>query len=120
MGFDEYRKPGGILLWFLQRLSAFFLLILLLGHFYFLHYYQEGFVTYEKVAARLASPHWKVLDITFLIFAMFHAMNGLWTVVVEYVHDEKRQRIFRAAFLLVGIVFLGVGLFSIGTFTVKP
>lgn len=120
MAFDAYRHPGGIALWFLQRLSALFLLALLLAHFYFLHYAEQGFVTYDKVAARLASPSWKVLDISFLVLAAFHGMNGLWTVVLEYVHTQRAQR--QLLFLLIGIgfVLLGVGVFSIATFAVKP
>ncbi|MEK6777491.1 MAG: succinate dehydrogenase, hydrophobic membrane anchor protein [bacterium] len=120
MAFDAYRHPGGIALWFLQRLSALFLLALLLGHFYFLHYAEEGFVTYDKVAARLASPSWKVMDISFLVLAVFHAMNGLWTVVLEYVHTQRAQRQLLFVLMGIGFIFLGIGIFSVGTFAVKP
>lgn len=119
MSFEENRRPGGIALWFFQRLSALFLLVMLLAHFYFLHYYQEGFVTYDKVAPRLASTPWKVFDILFLAVAVFHGINGLWTVVLEYVHQERSQRLLLTALLGVGLLFLAIGAFSIGTFTVK-
>ena len=120
MEFNEYRRPGGISLWFFQRLSALFLLVLLLAHFYFLHYAEEGFVTYDKVAARLASPSWKILDISFLVVAVFHGINGLWTVVLEYVQTQRAQRLLLFVLLGVGFAFLGIGAFSIGTFAVKP
>jgi len=120
MKFDVGRQPGGIYLWFFQRLSALFLLVLLLAHFYFLHYAEPGFVTYDKVAARLSSPSWKVLDISFLTLAVFHAINGLWTVVLEYVHTQTAQRLLLFVLLGIGWIFLGIGVFSVGTFTVKP
>ncbi len=119
MAFVEERRHGGILLWFLQRLSALGLLVLLLAHFYFLHYAGEGFVTYDKVAARLASPLWKAFDLTFLILAVFHGLNGLWTVVNEYVHHEKTQRLCLYLILLGGFLFLGIGGVSILEFTVQ-
>jgi succinate dehydrogenase / fumarate reductase membrane anchor subunit len=118
MPFDEYRRPGGIFLWFSHRFSGLFLLGMLLAHFYFLHYYQEGFVTYEKVVPRLASNSWKIFDIAFLIFAVFHGTHGLWTVVLEYVHKEKTQRLLFFVLITMGLLFLGIGAFSIASFKV--
>ncbi len=117
--FNEQRQSGGILLWFSQRLSGLILLVMLLAHFYFLHYFQEGFVTYDKVAARLSLTSWKVFDIVFLASAVFHGVNGLWTVVLEYVHKDRLQRVLLGVLLLVGLLLLGIGGFSIGTFKVK-
>ncbi len=119
MTFNEQRRPGGILLWFLQRLSGLFLLVLLLAHFYLLHYYQEGFVTYDKVAARLSSNSWKIFDLVFLALAVSHGFNGFWTVILEYVHKDKWQRVLFGTLILVGLLLLGIGGFSIGTFKVK-
>jgi succinate dehydrogenase hydrophobic membrane anchor protein len=119
MAFTDERRPGGILFWFLQRLSAAGLLVLLLTHFYFLHYYQEGFVTYNKVAARLASPYWKTFDILFLTLAVYHGFNGFRTVVLEYVHREKTQRQARVLIWTVALLLLGIGVYSISVFTVK-
>jgi succinate dehydrogenase hydrophobic membrane anchor protein len=119
MVLEQHRRSGGILLWFSQRLSGLFLLVMLLSHFYFLHYYQEGFVTYDKVAARLASNSWKVFDLSFLVLALFHGMNGLWTLILEYVHNEKKQRYFLRILLVMSVLLLGVGGYSIVRFTVK-
>ncbi len=119
MAFVDARRPGGILLWFLQRLTAAGLLILLLTHFYFLHYFQEGFVTYRKVAVRLASPYWKIFDILFLTLAIFHGFNGFQTVVLEYVHREKLQRMLLILLWTVALVFFMIGVYSIAVFTIQ-
>lgn len=119
MTFVDARRPGGILLWFLQRLTAVGLLVLLLTHFYVLHYFQEGFVTYRMVAARLASPAWKVFDILFLTLAIFHGFNGFRTVVLEYAGPAKTRR--RIIFLLwtTALVLFTIGAYSIAVFTVQ-
>ncbi len=119
MAFADTRRPGGIFLWFLQRLTAAGLLILLLTHFYFLHYFQEGFVTYRTVAARLASPYWKAFDILFLILAVFHGFNGFQTVILEYVHRETLQRRSLVFLWAVALALLSIGVYSIAVFTVQ-
>jgi len=119
MAFVDSRRPGGIFLWFLQRLTAAGLLILLLTHFYFLHYAQEGFVTYEKVAARLASPWWKGFDILFLTLAVFHGFNGFQMVVLEYVHGERAQHRLILLLWIVALTLLSIGIYSIAVFTVQ-
>ncbi|NOY53624.1 MAG: succinate dehydrogenase, hydrophobic membrane anchor protein [Deltaproteobacteria bacterium] len=119
MAFVDQRRPGGILLWFLQRLTAAGLLILLLAHFYILHYYHDGFVTYRTVAARLASPYWKAFDILFLTLAVFHGFNGLRTVVLEYIHREPLQQRLILLLWTVALVLLSIGVYSVAVFTVQ-
>ncbi len=119
MTFADTRRSGGIFLWFLQRLTAAGLLVLLLTHFYFLHYFQEGFVTYRTVAARLASPYWKTFDILFLTLAIFHGFNGFQTIVLEYVHSRKNQRRLLLLLWTVALVFFSIGAYSIAVFTVQ-
>ena len=120
MTFPDERRPGGAGLWLLQRITALLLLVLLLAHFWVLHYATEGFVTYEKVARRLASPAWKAFDVVFLVAAVTHGMNGLFTLVQEYVDAPAVQR--RLGLLLAGLgaLFLGIGGWAVLSFTVRP
>ncbi|MCD6309245.1 MAG: hypothetical protein J7M18_00920 [Candidatus Eremiobacteraeota bacterium] len=79
-------SSGGKLFWFFQRLTGFLLLFILLFHFFLIHFCgtETHMVTFEDVKARLVSPYWKTLDITFLFLALFHGFYGLWMISDDY------------------------------------
>jgi len=99
--------------WYFQRVSGVALLVTLFLHFYVLHYAIPGPVTYEKVMARLASPTWKAIDIAFLIFAVYHAMNGFKMIIDDYVHSSGLRALVIGALWVVAIGFLGLGFLTI-------
>ncbi|QCQ23354.1 succinate dehydrogenase, hydrophobic membrane anchor protein [Desulfoglaeba alkanexedens ALDC] len=105
--------------WFFQRVSGVALLITLFLHFYVLHYATEGPVTYQKVMARLVSPTWKAIDVAFLVFAVYHAMNGFKMIVDDYIHSTNLRAVIVGALWVVSIVFFGLGLLTILTLEVK-
>ncbi len=112
----EKRTSGGFYAWLFQRITGVILLVLLLVHFWVTHGLPkpEG-VTYERIAPRLATPTWKVIDMVFLVCALYHGLNGVWMVVQDYVDSELWQGII--FFLLVTV---GGILFFLGAITVIP
>ncbi|ROR03007.1 succinate dehydrogenase, hydrophobic membrane anchor protein [Desulfosoma caldarium] len=105
--------------WFFQRVSGVALLITLFLHFWVLHYATQGPVTYQKVMARLVSPAWKALDIAFLVFAVYHAMNGFKMILDDYVHAPGLRAVLVGALWVVAIGFFGLGLLTIVTLKVQ-
>lgn len=105
--------------WFFQRVSGVALLITLFLHFWVLHYASEGPVTYQKVMARLLSPAWKALDIAFLVFAVYHAMNGFKMIIDDYVHTSGVRAVLVGALWVVAIGFFGLGVLTIVTLKVQ-
>ncbi|OIP97433.1 MAG: succinate dehydrogenase, hydrophobic membrane anchor protein [Syntrophobacteraceae bacterium CG2_30_61_12] len=99
--------------WYFQRVSGVGLLVTLFLHFFVLHYATEGPLTYAKVMARLSSPAWKAIDITFLVFAIYHAMNGFKLIIDDYVHGTGLRAILIGALWVLAIAFLGLGLLTI-------
>ncbi len=112
----EKRTSGGFYAWLFQRITGAILVVLLLLHFWVTHGLPkpEG-VTYERIAPRLATPTWKVIDMLFLVCALYHGLNGVWMVVQDYVDSELWQGII--FFLLVTV---GGILFFLGATTVIP
>lgn len=90
--------------WLLQRVSGLILLFYLLVHFWIIHYGIEGEITFQKVAERLSSPYWKIFDLTFLPFVLYHALNGVYIVFLDFSFLKKLEKIFKILLYIVGII----------------
>lgn len=97
-------------IWYMQRLTGVFLVIVLAVHFWVLHFANEtGEYLYEEVARRLSYPGWKVFYVVFLGIVIYHAIVGVRMVV----NDFRLPSSVRSLFSFVLLV-LGVGLFIWG------
>lgn len=106
---------GGSLNWFVQRITGAVLLISLIIHFWFIHFFPadpHGELTFEIVMERLQNPLWRTFNLIFLFSGVIHGMNG----VIINVHDYIRNPKLRIA--LVSILWVGAAFFLIiGTMT---
>jgi succinate dehydrogenase hydrophobic anchor subunit len=96
----------------LQRWSAIGLLIFLTLHMIVVHY-PPFHIDFSRIAERLASPVWKVIDIAFLATVLIHALTGTYMVLTDFQGLSKSRR----ALAWIGIV-LGVVAFIYGAITV--
>ncbi len=48
----------------------------------------EHLITYEKVTARLSNPVWKVFNILFLVFGLYHGFNGIFNIIDDYIRNR--------------------------------
>ncbi len=117
MNIKSVTGDSGVRRWFYQRITGIFLVVLLIIHFTIMHFIGTGEIDYQTVAPRLASPYWKTFDLAFLIFALYHGMAGLWVVVDDYVHRDGWRVFIYSLVVLVGAVFLVLGVLTIITFT---
>jgi succinate dehydrogenase hydrophobic anchor subunit len=107
-------RSGGAVAWFFQRLTAVVLFVGLLVHWVVLHYGSHGEgLTYESVAARMASPAWRAFEWLFLLFAVYHAVNGALAIVRDF-----RMRPWVRGVLYSVLVVLGVSLALLGSMTI--
>ncbi len=111
------KRNRGALAWFFQRITAIYLFVFLIGHFVMMHFAGSGEVTYETVAPRLSSPLWKAGDLLFLIFALYHGINGLWQVLEDYVRNRGLRLFLFAVLLTLAVILFTVGVVTI--FSVK-
>jgi succinate dehydrogenase / fumarate reductase membrane anchor subunit len=91
-------------LWILQRISAV-ALVLLLG----LHLWVNNFAT--EWAAFLKA----FIDLCLLAIALFHGLNGVRTIVLDFGIGSKARQ-----FLSVSLVTLGITAFLFGVFGFWP
>ena len=93
-----------VLLWLLQRITAVLLLVLL-G----LHLWASNFITSWASLFRAG------VDLSLLTIALFHGLNGVRTIVLDFGIGQASCR-----FLSVGLVMLGVAAFLFGAFGLWP
>ncbi|MGD0626272.1 MAG: succinate dehydrogenase, hydrophobic membrane anchor protein [Thermodesulfobacteriota bacterium] len=105
--------------WLFQRVSGITLLVLLLTHFGVTHFFPGGDVTYQKVASRLAQPDWKFFNLTFLVLALFHGLNGGWTILEDYLEKGWLRVTLFGVILVAGLSLLVLGTLTIVAFQPK-
>ncbi|MDY6852495.1 MAG: succinate dehydrogenase, hydrophobic membrane anchor protein [Thermodesulfobacteriota bacterium] len=95
--------------WLFQRVSGVVLAVAFAVHFIVLHFLGDGTFTYQSVVNRLANPAWKVFDLCFLFFALYHAVTGIRLIIDDYIHNVGRR-----TFLTVFLWVLAICLFFTG------
>ena len=111
--FKQTSKSGS-LAWLLQRLSAVILFILLLFHFISYHFLSRGRApNYQYVLARAQSWWFPLVQFLFLLTALYHGLNGVWSVLEDYTTSKFWRLVWYSLLLTVGIILLFVGTLTI-------
>ena len=91
-----------VLLWLSQRVTAV-LLIVFLG----LHLWASNFATDWVVVFRA------VVDISLLVLVLFHGLNGVRSVVLDFGFGQQGRQLLSLILLIVGIAALISGVYGI-------
>lgn len=74
--------------WYMQRITGALLVPLLIAHFWVEHFMSatlmRGDLSYEVILTRIANPWWQAIDISFLLIALYHGLNGLYSIVLDF------------------------------------
>lgn len=106
---------GGMWAWLLQRVTAVLLLLGLAVHIIVTHALGLGQLSFENVGIRLGSTVFIVLDLGLLAVGLFHGLNGLRGVLLDYGFSGGSRR---AVSVVLGII--GVTAFAYGTWALWP
>ncbi len=123
VGLTKYKFQGGFetWAWFFMRISGVILLLIAVLHLLLMHVYiKVENIDYQTVAERWTGawgPFWKLYDLSLLIFALTHGMNGLRWIVDDYIHRPGWNILFKAILLIVYIIVIAMGAFTIFSFT---
>jgi succinate dehydrogenase hydrophobic anchor subunit len=97
-------------IWYLMRLTALALFVLVLAHFTIVHFiYDPAVQNANWIAARWSGAAWRTVDWLMLAAVTFHAFMGMRTVVQDYTKGNLRM-------LLTMLLYLGaILIFAMGT-----
>ncbi|MGZ3577278.1 MAG: hypothetical protein ACXVA3_18670, partial [Vulcanimicrobiaceae bacterium] len=105
---------GGVWGWFMQRVTAVILIVGLGTHIVATHILNVGELSYDNIAARLAGIFFIVTDVALLAAAIFHGLNGLRMVLLDYFWNARRQRlVFTWLLWAFGTAFFVFGLWAL-------
>ena len=118
-GAGKPRPESGLELyaWIFMRVSGLALLFLALGHLLIMHIiHNVDNIDFQFVAARYATPFWRTYDLLMLWFAMIHGVNGVRTVLVDYISARGLAGGLAGFAFVLGFVLLTLGSLAILTF----
>jgi succinate dehydrogenase hydrophobic membrane anchor protein len=97
-------------LWKLQRITGAFMVPMLIGHMLFMHMnYLTGHDS-KTILMRMQSPFIRVLDFLFIVFLLFHAGYGLFSIIADYIKPGPLLNLLTALVFIVMAVsaFFGI------------
>lgn len=107
-------------LWFLQRLSAVLLVLVLSLHLYQVHYAELGKpILFTGVALRLKNILLLTVDSSLLFLGLFHGLNGLRAVLLDYSFFYKYERQIAWLLTLIGLLFFIWGVRGLWAFIIR-
>ncbi|MCZ7392169.1 MAG: hypothetical protein ABOK23_00130 [Candidatus Methanoperedens sp.] len=103
--------------WLMQRISAGILVVLLFIHFWVGHYANLGAsITFAGVQMRLQNAIFVSVDSMLLILVVFHGLNGIRNIVLDYPSILPHNRSLSLILLIVGIATVIFGFYSLYPF----
>jgi len=118
-GAGRPRPESGLELyaWMFMRVSGVVLLFLALGHLLIMHLINNvDNIDFQFVARRYATPFWRTYDLVMLWLALIHGLNGIRTLVGDYVRAKGWQVASLASLYVLGFILLALGSLTILTF----
>jgi len=120
-------EPMGITFWpwFLQRVTGAGLIVLLLIHVVVNHYLNiseaekgilPGLVVFSNVAERFETAGYWVIDIFLLSFVLYHGLNGIRNIALDYGARGATERVLTGVLLAIGLGAFIFGIFALAAF----
>lgn len=98
--------------WLLQRVTAALVAILLVTHLWLLHYVYLGEkISFQRVAERLTSPPILAIELVLLGAAIYHALYGLRSILIDYRWGNARA--WTWSFVAVGVAGFALGSYAL-------
>ena len=105
---------GGMWAWLLQRITAILIIVCLAIHLVLTHIFNIGELDYDNVANRLAHAGVIAVDIILLASGIYHALNGLRMVLMDYWFSPRKRAVALSVVLwVIGLVAMGYGTWAL-------
>ena len=111
---------SGAAAWLFQRITGLVLVVLVILHFFLMHSDPDRGHTFKRVYEALTDPVWgpwfKTLDLTMLVLALWHGLNGVWNVFRDFNARPLWNYTVLGALATFGLAFGALGVTTILAF----
>ena len=108
------RHRGGMWAWLFQRITAVLLIVGLAAHLIATHLLNIGQLNYDNIANRLTHGFFTTIDIILLAAGIFHALNGIRMVVMDYWFTSRTRALALTSVLwIVGLAAVAYGTWAL-------
>jgi succinate dehydrogenase / fumarate reductase membrane anchor subunit len=98
--------------WFLQRVTAAFLVVALASHFFVVHFVNHPYeITLAGTRARMRNVGYFASMALFLVLATFHGVNGVYNSLVARGLSGTPKRVVLAILAVSGLALVAQGLY---------
>lgn len=106
-------EKRGFWSWFLQRITALLLVMGMSVHFFTFHFSPGRYAAryHDEIIHRFCSPGWIAFHACLLALVVFHGLNGLWGICIDFNFSEKSVRYVRQTLWFMGFALFGVGIY---------
>ncbi|MBE2255169.1 MAG: succinate dehydrogenase, cytochrome b556 subunit [Ignavibacteria bacterium] len=106
----SYKKDSGSWAWILHRITGLALIGYLFLHIYSLSPLTEGKAAFDAKMQQFTTPFFMVLEWFLFAFVLFHSLNGIRIVIVDWADGAKYHKpLYRLSWIVGIILFLGMG-----------
>ena len=105
---------GGMLAWLFQRITAVLIIITIAVHLIFTHILSIGDITYDTIGKRVMHGAYTTVDIILLFAGVYHALNGLRMVLMDYWFSSRKAVVgLNIVLWVVGIAAVAYGTWAL-------
>ena len=114
-------EKRGFWSWFLQRITALLLVMGMSVHFFTFHFSPGRYASryYDEIINRFCSPGWIAFHSCLLALVVFHGLNGLWGILVDFNLSKRANYFFRQILWFAGFVLFGTGIYILIWFATR-
>lgn len=106
----NYKKDSGNRAWILHRITGIALIAYLFLHVYSLSPLTNGEAAFNQKMQTYSSPFFMVVEWFLFAFVLFHSLNGIRIVIVDWADGAKyHKQLYKLTWVLGIILFLAMG-----------
>ncbi len=106
----NYKKDSGSWAWIFHRITGIALMAYLFLHVYSLSPLTKGEVAFNNKMQSFSSPVFMVIEWFLFAFVIFHSLNGIRIVIVDWADGSKyHKQLYRLSWILGIILFFAMG-----------
>lgn len=106
----NYKKDSGSKAWILHRITGIALIAYLFMHIYSLSPLAQGRVAFDSFIKHYTTPFFMVLEWFLFAFVLFHSLNGVRIVLVDWADGAKyHKQLYRFSMVIGVVLFFAMG-----------